>query len=214
VSRARPRTCGEIVGLAIAPGRALAGRGSTCRTADGPVPAFTYRDQLTLHLEPALAQTPNTSGVASVLAVRVSAHRLSGSAHAGSLDRPPTPRHDGAPFLQPSDDAGPYRYAEPQGFGLGGLAGGRLRRLRRRRPLTRCPQVDPPRRRAVRILAAPAGSSTRRREQRLAQRPPALVLSHDVWWSTPSPPPPAPPSTRPRRDTPRHRQRSAALRPR
>ena len=41
---ARPRTCGEIVGLAVAPGRAHAGLGSTCRTADGPVATFTYRD--------------------------------------------------------------------------------------------------------------------------------------------------------------------------
>src|SRR5450755_1659387 len=56
VSHARPRTCGEIVGLAVARGRAQAGLGSACRTADGPVAAFTYRDQLTLHVESALAQ--------------------------------------------------------------------------------------------------------------------------------------------------------------
>jgi hypothetical protein len=45
------------VGLAIARGRALAGLGSNCRTADGPVPAFTCRDQLTLHVESPLAPT-------------------------------------------------------------------------------------------------------------------------------------------------------------
>jgi single-strand DNA-binding protein len=41
---------------------------------------------------PVCCRTPNTSGVATVLAVRVPAHRLSGSAHAGSLDRPPSSR--------------------------------------------------------------------------------------------------------------------------
>ena len=45
------------MGLAIARGRALAGLGSNCRTADGPVPAFTCRDQLTLHVESPLAPT-------------------------------------------------------------------------------------------------------------------------------------------------------------
>lgn len=56
VSHARPRTCGEIAGLAVARGRAQAGLGSICGTADGPVAAFTYRDQLTLHGASALVQ--------------------------------------------------------------------------------------------------------------------------------------------------------------
>lgn len=40
----------------------MAGLGSACRTANGPVAAFTYRDQLILHVESALVQIPAEYG--------------------------------------------------------------------------------------------------------------------------------------------------------
>jgi hypothetical protein len=67
------------VGLAVAHGRAQAGLGSACRTADGPVAAFTCRDQLTLHVESALAQIAEFARMtAAVIAVAL-ARRSSGS---------------------------------------------------------------------------------------------------------------------------------------
>ena len=51
------------MGLAVARGRAQAGLGSACPTADGPATAFTYRDQLTVHVESALAQIADSACV-------------------------------------------------------------------------------------------------------------------------------------------------------
>jgi hypothetical protein len=77
VSHARPRTCGEIVGLTVARGQAQAGHGSTCRTADGPAGAVTYRDGPTVACgvsAPCRFRTRFVSAPTIVLACRTPAY--------------------------------------------------------------------------------------------------------------------------------------------